>query len=235
MSNTENDKVVSQEPSQSDQAKKNSVTKPPSVTIDNIASVSPSPSPSIIQQLIPVVSEKMATAGIALSPSTIMQVLRFAMEAVEGTPVKGKDQRDLAINVILEMTSNMDIPEEHKFLIKNLVDGGIVADTIELIVDATRGNLDINKATKVAKGCFARCFGVFCRPSAPKQPKQPKPAKKGKGKKLPALSIPPDSPSDNNSASVKIPSELNFPALSSNLPDSVIANESIDKKEGTIV
>ena len=57
---------------------------------------------SLIGELVPAVSEEMATAGIALSPSTVMQVLRIAMEAVEGSPIKGEDQKELAVKIILE-------------------------------------------------------------------------------------------------------------------------------------
>ena len=118
---------------------------------------------SLIGELVPAVSEEMATAGIALSPSTVMQVLRIAMEAVEGSPIKGEDQKELAVKIILELAENADLPDEHKFLIKSIAEGGLINDTIDLVIEATKGELDINKATKVAKGCFARWMRVFKR------------------------------------------------------------------------
>lgn len=252
---------------------------------------------SLVDQLVPVVTEKMATAGVALSPSTVMQVLRLAMEAVEGAPIKGEEQKQLAIDIILQIATAANLPDEHMFLIKNLVDGGIVGDTIELIVDATRGNLDINKAKAVASGCFMRLFRAFCRKTTEeeKQKKAELKAEREKQKKLeykamvktinereaerkernkeerrkvakiirereekkqqkkdekqqkkeakqkakeekrnakkkrPALNIPADTPT-NQSASLRVPSELSFPALSSNLPDSVVNVADEDKK-----
>ena len=118
---------------------------------------------SLIGELVPAVSEEMATAGIALSPSTVMQVLRIAMEAVEGSPIKGEDQKELAVKIILELAESADLPDEHKFLIKSIAEGGLINDTIDLVIEATKGELDINKATKVAKGCFARWMRVFKR------------------------------------------------------------------------
>ena len=118
---------------------------------------------SLIGELVPAVSEEMATAGIALSPSTVMQVLRIAMEAVEGSPIKGEEQKELAVKIILELVEGAELPDEHKFLIKSIAEGGLMNDTIDLVIEATKGELDINKATKVAKGCFARWMRVFHR------------------------------------------------------------------------
>ena len=247
---------------------------------------------SLVSQLVPVVTEKMATAGIALSPSTVMQVLRLAMEAVEGAPIKGEDQKALAINIIMELASNM--PDEHKFLIKSLVDGGLINDTIELIVDATRGKLNINKAKAVAAGCFSRLTSVFCRKESEevkkkrqelkdekekqkkneyreicktirdreeerknrnkeerrkvakiiKEREEKKQAKKDekerkkeekKNRKKGALNISTSAAqTPSGSASVQIPPELSLPALSSNLPDSVVMDQE-KKEEGTVV
>lgn len=256
----------------------------------------------LVEQLVPVVTEKMATSNIVLSPSTVMKMLRIAMEAVEGAPIKGEQQKELAIKVIMEIATNVDLPEEQKALIKSVVDGGIVSDTIDLIIDATRGKLDINKAADVAKGCFTRLFRAFFRKQSEEEKlkkeelknakikakkdeykkmvktireretererlekeeykkvirkirqreakkvakkeennakkeakrkereekKQNKQNKKNTNKKnkkqLPELNIPEEgAPSSSKSGSVKVPSELNFPALSSNLPESVV-------------
>lgn len=251
----------------------------------------------LVEQLVPAVTEKMATSNIVLSPSTVMKVLRIAMEAVEGAPIKGEQQKELAIKVIMEIATNVNLPEEQKALIKSVVDGGIVSDTIDLIIDATRGKLDINKAADVAKGCFTRLIRAFFRKQSEEEKlkkeelknakikakkdeykkmvktireretererlekeeykkvirkirqreakkvakkeennakkeakrkereekKQNKQNKKNK-KQLPELNIPEEgAPSSSKSGSVKVPSELNFPALSSNLPDSVV-------------
>lgn len=113
---------------------------------------------TLVEQIVPDVSKKMTEAGITISPSSVMQVLRIAMEAVEGAPIKGPEQKDLAIKIVLEIASGANLPENHLILIKDLVDGGLISDTIDIIVDATKGKLDVNKVTEVAKGCFARCF-----------------------------------------------------------------------------
>jgi hypothetical protein len=276
--------------------------------------VAPVTAVSLVSQLVPVVSEKMATAGIALSPSTVMHVLRIAMEVVEGAPIKGAEQKELAVSIIKELAGSDAIPEEHRFLIKSLVDGGLINDTIELVVDATKGNLDVNKVAKVANGCLSRILAVCFRKETEEEKKkkqelkderdkqkkaeykamlkgiraneekrkkkrrdlekalaaqeakrkQKKEAKKAEkqakkeakkaekqtkkeakkaekqakknGKKLPSLNVPEGTPSSQGgSASLKVPSELSFPALSSSLPDSVVLEDIQKKKEGTDV
>ena len=36
-----------------------------------------------------------------------------------------------------------------------MIDAGILSDTVELVVDATKGDLDVNAVVKVAAGCCA--------------------------------------------------------------------------------
>jgi hypothetical protein len=152
-----NESLASEAESQDD-------SRPASPT-ESLASVEVEPVTveSLIGELVPAVSEEMATAGIALSPSTVMQVLRIAMEAVEGSPIKGEEQKELAVKIILELAEGAELPDEHKFLIKSLAEGGLINDTIDLVIEATKGELDINKAKNIAKGCFARFLRAFIR------------------------------------------------------------------------
>lgn len=148
-----------------------SLTKAPTQTQTNDNNKSSSASASAVSpsidavatQLVIDLTTQIAEKNLAISPETIMQLLRMTMEAVEGTPIKGEEQKQLALRVLMELVKAADLPEEHMTLIKSLLDGGLMSNTIDLIVEATKGNLDVNKATEVAKGCFARCFGVFCR------------------------------------------------------------------------
>ena len=145
------------------QSKTNSKTSPQISGAGVTAVVGQIAMDTLVEQIVPDVSKKMAEAGITISPSSVMQVLRIAMEAVEGAPIKGEKQKDLAIKIVMEIAQGANLPEEHMFLIKSLVDGGLVSDTIDIIIDATRGKLDINKAKEVAQGCFARCFSAIFR------------------------------------------------------------------------
>ena len=51
--------------------------------------------------------------------------------------------------------------DKEKFLL-DMIENGVLGNTIDLIIDASKGNLNINKVGKCAKGvgvsCFSACF-----------------------------------------------------------------------------
>lgn len=133
---------------------------------------------SITSELVKNVTEQMNGAGLQLSPKTVMSVLKIAIEAVEGSPVKGSEQKDLAIKVVLEIATNAGLPEDQLTIIRALVDGGFVSDTIDLVIAASQGKLNINQVQEVAKGCFSACFkkravkNTEQKATPPQQPQQ---------------------------------------------------------------
>lgn len=192
---------------------------------------------TLVKQIVPDVSKQMADAGISLSPATVMQVLRIAMEAVEGSPVKGAEQKDLAIKIVLEIAEGAKLPEDQLSLIKGLVEGGLVSDTIDLIIDASRGKLNINKAKQVAQGCFAKCFAILFKrnrhliesnPIAnvvtqvvqqviepqPQSAPQPEPQPEQAPQSAPQSAPEPQPQSAPQPIILNIPEELTLPALS---------------------
>lgn len=112
----------------------------------------------LTKQLVSNVTEQMTASGIKLSPTTVMSVLRLAMEAVEGSPIKGADQKDLAVKVVLEIANSVGLPADQLAVITALVDGGFVSDTIDLVIAASQGKLNVNQVVEVAQGCFGACF-----------------------------------------------------------------------------
>lgn len=63
-----------------------------------------------------IVAEKvraeMHKQKISVSKSTIIGVMRIAMEVIEGEPVKGKMQKDLAISVIGDIVDNSSLDND---------------------------------------------------------------------------------------------------------------------------
>ena len=89
-----------------------------------------------------------------INAQTIIKVLRFAMEVVEAAPnFKGPAQRDLAIQLVRQLVIDSPISDEKEKLLLDMIDQGILANTIELVVAASKGNLDINTVVAVATGC----------------------------------------------------------------------------------
>jgi hypothetical protein len=93
------------------------------------------------------IREKMSECGI--KKSTLAVLVRYTVEAVEDTPMKGADQKDYAIRLIGDLISELPAGEEKEFL-EIALSSGSVEGTIELIVSASRGELNVNKVVEVA-------------------------------------------------------------------------------------
>ena len=122
----------------------------------------------IVETVVEGVSEKILESAIAevrhqlgaigIKPTTQSIVIKHVMEVVENTPVKGKDQMNYALLIISDLVNELEDGHEKTLLIE-MLDNGSIRDTIELVVDASKGNLKINKVAEVAAdGCLGPCF-----------------------------------------------------------------------------
>tara|TARA_Y100000996_G_C22465565_1_gene619904 strand:+ start:232 stop:627 length:396 start_codon:yes stop_codon:yes gene_type:complete len=90
-----------------------------------------------------------------ITTSSIIVILRFAMEVVEATQLKGSAQRDLCTSLVKDVVIAAPLSGDKEKLILDMIDSGVLSNTIELVVDATHGELDINAAVGIATGCCA--------------------------------------------------------------------------------
>ncbi len=93
--------------------------------------------------------------GVEVCAENFMLVLRYAMEIVELTELKGKEQKDMALRLVRKVVVDAPISDDKEKLLLDMIDQGVLGNTVDLIVDASKGNLDLNKAVKVATGCCA--------------------------------------------------------------------------------
>ena len=97
-----------------------------------------------------------------------MRLLRVAMIVVEQTNEPGNKKKEFAINLLKEVVMNNKVMlTEHKLEALNLITGGVVSDSIDFLIDASKGKFDVNKVEKIAEevaiSCFARCFERFSK------------------------------------------------------------------------
>jgi len=90
----------------------------------------------------------------------LMKLLVIGMETVEKTKVKGKDQKDIVKEALIQVIKleSVKVPHEEGLItfLENDVD-----DVIDLVVDASKGKIDINKAEKQAVSlvkCIFTCL-----------------------------------------------------------------------------
>ena len=113
--------------------------------------------------------KQIKSQNVVISMETIMRMLRIAMVIVEQTNESGKNKKDFVVRMIAKIIS--DSPDstlmstEMKLEILNMIYSPLFDDTIKLVVDASKGTLDLNKvqevAAQVAVGCFSRCLAFL--------------------------------------------------------------------------
>ena len=111
---------------------------------------------NVFQTSLKLLKEK--AHHIEVNAGTIITILKISMEVVELTKVKGPAQKDLAIKLVRHLVVEAPIADEKEKLLLDMIDNGILENTVELVVDASKGNIDINVAVKVASTCCASIF-----------------------------------------------------------------------------
>ena len=100
---------------------------------------------------------------MGVKKSTLALIIKFTMEAVEKTPKKGAEQKDYALRLIRALVEDLAGDDEKDFLL-TAIDSGAVGDTIDLIVQATQGQLDVNAVAEVAAtSCLPCCLSILAK------------------------------------------------------------------------
>ena len=115
---------------------------------------------TIYDNALIIVKEKLS--NITIRASTIHLIIKYVMETVEKTPIKGTEQKDLALRLIRELIVDLTDNEDETILLK-LLDDGTISNMIDLIVDATRGRLNINRVVTVSSKLIYTCVPFLCR------------------------------------------------------------------------
>ena len=93
-------------------------------------------------------------------PSTIIDILRFSMEIVETTHLKGEAQKTLALKLVRNVVVEAPISDDKEKLLLDMIDQGILGNTVDLIVLASKGQLDVNLIAQTAAGCLPFCLSL---------------------------------------------------------------------------
>jgi hypothetical protein len=96
---------------------------------------------------------KIKLEDIEITVGNFMIIVRFAMEVVEVTQLKGEEQKELAIRLIRKVVVDAPIDDDKEKLLLDMIDIGVLGGTIDLVVDASKGNININTVAKVTSGC----------------------------------------------------------------------------------
>ena len=74
---------------------------------------------------------KEKVGNMEINAQTVITVLRFAMEVVEATQLKGEAQKELAIKLVRQIVVEAPISDDKEKLLLDMIDAGILSDTVE--------------------------------------------------------------------------------------------------------
>lgn len=108
---------------------------------------------SAVQEVAAAIEHKLQAVAGEQSKVTLKQVLKVAMEFVEQLKeVKGANQKTVvlkACQVFVDSTHLLRADEKASFTL--LLSEDLFASTIDLVVDASKGDLNINKVVQIAQ------------------------------------------------------------------------------------
>lgn len=111
---------------------------------------------------------ELKVASLVISPSTIILVLQYAMEAVELTTLSGAEKKHAVVQLVKKAVVDAPIDSGVESILLEMIDDGIIGHTIDIIVSASRGELNLNGVAKtsqimcsnLAPLCVSSCFSM---------------------------------------------------------------------------
>tara|TARA_Y100000748_G_C15400612_1_gene451339 strand:+ start:144 stop:389 length:246 start_codon:yes stop_codon:yes gene_type:complete len=80
------------------------------------------------------------------------------MELVEQLEeVKGTEQREFAVLLVREIIDKSKMSASQKESCLLIIDFGVLDNVVDFVIDATKGNVDINKVKKKVSRLFSCC------------------------------------------------------------------------------
>tara|TARA_B110000305_G_C19233399_1_gene536279 strand:+ start:476 stop:892 length:417 start_codon:yes stop_codon:yes gene_type:complete len=90
-----------------------------------------------------------------LNAHNLIKLLRITIEIVETLELPGKDKKLLVIDLLKKYTTESSINEAEKNICLEMINNGTLSETIDLVIDASNGDLDINNVIDLGKSCCA--------------------------------------------------------------------------------
>ena len=95
------------------------------------------------KHLLEQLSSELKKNNIDVTPDTITSVITMAMELVEASQVKGEEQKRLVTEVVRKIVVDAPIADDKEKLLLDMIDQGVVGNVIELVVSATKGEINV--------------------------------------------------------------------------------------------
>tara|TARA_E500000178_G_C16706447_1_gene610687 strand:- start:202 stop:621 length:420 start_codon:yes stop_codon:yes gene_type:complete len=115
----------------------------------------------VLSTLVQTLKDKIGTTNI--SSKTIHIVLKEAMELVEELNIPGSVKKDNVIKIIQTLVTDLVHNEDEKNLIFSIIDNNILENTMDLVVRASRGEINLNcrKTQSKIKSCILTTLQII--------------------------------------------------------------------------
>jgi hypothetical protein len=123
---------------------------------------------AVLNLVLTQVQSVMRVKGLTIvNQNDIFKIVPLVMEVIETIKREkksGNSKKEIALEVIVMLVQHSSINEVKRNFLFEIIDNGSVSTTIDLLVDASRGNLEINRKTgrKLIK-CLGSCFTTASR------------------------------------------------------------------------
>jgi hypothetical protein len=102
----------------------------------------------------------------------MIELIRIVMELIETTDIKGVTKKETALKLLRDIVNAVDIQQEIKESLLIFINGGIAENTIDMIIRASKNELNLNTVVEYLVdpetidekvGCCFTVFGMLFR------------------------------------------------------------------------
>lgn len=86
-----------------------------------------------------------------ISVDNLIKILQVVLEVVESTKVKGPQKKVYAISLLKQIVSEADIDKSEKDNCNILINNGIISNTIDLVITASKKKTKLNNKKSLIK------------------------------------------------------------------------------------
>ena len=109
-----------------------------------------------------------------LNPHNLIILLKLAIEIVEFLDLSGRDKKSLVIDLLQKYINDSKINNNDKKICIDMINNGTISETIDLVIDASNGNMNINNVIDLGSNCCAILLKVLLERRDKKRQKKKK-------------------------------------------------------------
>ena len=99
--------------------------------------------------------------GILDNDNRIFDYLKIIIENIEHENFKGHEKKELALRILRDIITESSLDQMKQTFCISLIDNGVIGNSIDIIISAASGNLEVNMTMNTAETVCSR-FIIPC-------------------------------------------------------------------------